>query len=100
MRFLFRAAFWLLVMSTIVPSGNNAAASLDHAIGAAAESAAAVGSKLGTWCGGTAEDCAILTKYGLAALRTVKVPDMAMPDPAPPTVPLPAARPAALAARG
>ena len=100
MRFLFRAAFWLLVMSTVVPTGSNAVASLDHALGTVASRAVAVGTKLSTWCGGTAEDCATLTKYGLAALQPPGTPNAAPRGSALSAVPLPAARPAVLTRRG
>ena len=95
MRFLFRAAFWLLVMSAVMPgSGGNAGAALDHAATTVESGIASAGSAVGSLCASAPEKCLAVARSGMAALQPAAADAPAAAAVA--AVPLPAARPLAL----
>lgn len=99
MRFLLRAAFWLMVMWAVLPHGNGAGLQLGNAAAeAAGRGAAAAGAALGTWCAGAPSKCFALARSGptsAAPSDTTMLPQRASA-----AVPLPEARPPALDRRG
>ncbi|HVV94666.1 MAG TPA: hypothetical protein VHD15_14740 [Hyphomicrobiales bacterium] len=97
MRFLFRAAFWLLVMSAIIPARGGAGAGTGPSFGdTLTHSLAAAGEAVSSWCSGEPGDCLVLARAGAGAVqRVAAAANTAAPaQPAPPvTVTGPAAPP-------
>jgi hypothetical protein len=105
MRFLFRAAFWLLVMSALIPARGSGSADARTSLGdTVGHGLAAAGEALSSWCSGEPGDCLVLARAGAGAMgrvaagATTSVPAAAATPPAAAgaPVPLPAPRPATL----
>lgn len=110
MRFLFRAAFWLIVMSALIPARPDHAANGGPTItDQVTRSLAMAGDAVSTWCANEPGGCLGLARSGADAMRIAAAAvaePAALPASTPaaagaapsttPAVPIPAARPAGL----
>ena len=97
MRFLFRAAFWLLVMSAVIPARGGVPTAGPSLEGTVTHGLAAAGDAVSSWCADKPARCLDLAGAGVGALRLAGAAAAdAAPALAARAVPLPAARPPGL----